>query len=172
MRSEEDFWKEYTGFSYLCGLAQSSQIEYKGETVYRLYEYNLKGKHTVKFRLIYSNPNEERGITLSKVNFKGKVSYDDENFVECNGSYASIDIFEPYWKDEKQVTIDLEDGYIGIANGKFKTGGDKVRYLHCYLPWGAMKVKQISKTITRFYCNDTELEDDFDDLIFEMEVVD
>ncbi len=172
MYSEEDFWKKYSGFNYLCGLAQSNKIEYKGETVYSLYEYNLKGKHTVKFRLIYSNSNEDRGITLSKVNFKGKISYNDESFVELKGAYAAVDIFEPYWKDEKQVTIDLEDGYVGIANGKFTTGGDGVRYLDCGLFWGAMKVEQISEAVTRFYCNDTELEDDFDDLIFEMEVVD
>ncbi len=172
--NEEDFWRKYCGFNYLCGMAQSNKVEYKGETVYSLYEYNLKGKHRVKFRLIYSHLNEDRGISLSRVNFKGRVSYDknDESFMKFTGAYACLEIFEPYWKDEKEVTINLKDGFVGISNGKFVTDKTGFRYLHCGLFWGAMKVEQISPTVTRFYCNDTEFEDDFDDLIFEMEVID
>ena len=170
--NEEDFWKKYCGFDYLCKKAQSSKVEYKGEVVYCLYPYNLKGKHKVKFKLIYSNPDEDRGITLSRVNLKGKILYNDESFVEVKGMYAGVDIFEPYWKDEKEVIIDLEDGFVGIMNGKFVTDSDGIRFLNCSLFWHAMKVEQISPTVTRFYCNDTEFEDDFDDLIFEMEVVD
>lgn len=43
MINEEDFWKKYGGFNYLFGTVQSSITQYKGETIYGMYNYDLKG---------------------------------------------------------------------------------------------------------------------------------
>ena len=169
--SEEDFWKKMTGFNYIFGLAENDNAIYRNEKIYFYYHYNLKGKHTLKFSMVYSNPNEERGICLNTIHFKGSIdNYEDEKLFKRSGAYSGYDILGTDWK-EKKIIVDLKEGFLGITNGKFQTSGD-VLFLNSGGLWQAMKVEQISPTKFRFYCNDTVLEDDFDDLIFEMEIID
>lgn len=176
MINEEDFWKKYSGFNHLFGKAQSNITEYKGETIYGMYNYDLKGRHTVKFKLIYANPNRERGLHLFIHHFKGEIYHEDgkkQDKPKSKSIYAEIELPERVWRNNGRneiiSTIDLKDGYIGIENGIYDEQG---KYFIVSTYWGAMKTEQISPTITRFYCNDTELEDDFDDLIFDLEILD
>lgn len=174
MINEEDFWKKMTGFNYLFGKAESNITEYKGETIYAVYKYDLKGRHTIKFRLIKSNPNTERGIHFFVNKFRGKIyGHNGKRIRKPRGVYASLMLMEDVWRNDENnefiLIIDLEDGYINIENGLYKKEYDAFSVSSF---WGAIKIEKISPTITRFYCNDTELEDDFDDLIFDMEILD
>lgn len=112
------------------------------------------GKNIVNLIICVNNSDDDCGISLSRVNFKGRIFYDknDKSFMKFTGSYAGVDISEPYWKDEKEVMINLKDGFVGISNGKFVTDKTGFRY-HCDLFRHAMKVERISPT-ARFYCND------------------
>ena len=175
MYDAEDFWKATCGFNYLFGLAQSNVTKYNGEVIYGIYNYDLKGKHTVKFKLISSKTNKKRGLHHFTSNFIGKI-YDsngqEEELPKSKSAYAEISLTEDYWRKQNNefiITIDLQDGYIGIKNGVYD---DTNTFLSVSSFWGAMKIKKISPTVTRFYCNDAELEDDFDDLIFDMEIMD
>lgn len=174
MVNYEDFWKKMTGFNYLFGKAESNITEYKGETIYAVYKYDLKGRHTIKFKLIKSNPNTERGLHFFVNKFRGKIyDHNGKRIAKPKGVYASLMLTENVWKKNKNnefvLIIDLEDGYINIENGLYK---DDCQAFSVSSFWGAMKFEKISSNIFRFYCNDTELEDDFDDLIFEMEILD
>lgn len=126
--------------------------------------------------MIYANPDRERGIHLFIHNFKGEIYHEDgekQDKPKSKSVYAEIELPERIWRNNGRneiiTTIDLKDGYIGIENGLYNEESAFFTISEC---WGAMKKEQISPNITRFYCNDTVLEDDFDDLIFEMEILD
>ena len=165
--------KEACGFNRLFGEAQGNVAIYKNEKIYLSYIYQTKGRHTVKFKLIYSNSDAERGISLLKHHLKGNIMNTKGEIIAKGGGgvYSNYDFFESNWKENEEIIVNLEDGYIKITNGKFKMSRD-VRFFDPTDVWQAMKVEKISPTKLRFYCNDTVLEDDFDDLIFEMEILD
>ena len=173
MDNKEMSLKEHSGFNRLFGEAKGNVAIYKNEKIYLSYIYETKGSHTLKFKLIYSNSDAERGISLLKSYLKGNIMNTKGEIIAKGGGgiYSSYYLFESNWTKNEEIIVNLEDGYIKITNGKFQMSGD-VRFFSDGNVWQAMKVEEISPTTLRFYCNDTVLEDDFDDLLFEMDILD
>lgn len=157
-------------------MAKNSIAEYKGEKIYQGYEYNLKGRHKIKVRVLADKEDAERVLSFFIYHFKGEIYNEQgQKARKPKTSYACIDFDEYYWDNANHefiLEIDLEDGYIFIQNGKILNFGGGKRIVDVGNNWFAMKQEKISPTITRFYCNDADNEDDFDDLIFEIEVLD
>jgi len=167
--------EKFINFNYLFGKAKGSIAKYKGEPIYMTYWFNLKGKHTLKFKLIKMNDSAERALLINTGRFTGKI-YNEFNkrIKKPRGIYGSLDIWGNDWKKNKEIIlkIDLSDGSLGIENGVVKKFGETSEYISAGGYWFAMKKEQISPTTIRFYCNDTDHEDDFDDLIFDLEILD
>ena len=66
------------------------------------------------------------------------------------------------------MKIELTDGDICICNGSDLLGTKKVWRSLC--EGCAMIIENISENHLRFYCNDHENDDDFNDLIFDLEI--
>lgn len=77
-----------------------------------------------------------------------------------------------YWFDtapkEIEIKLLLEKGHILLCNGSDPIG-DK-QFCHSLGFGCAMYIEKISDNKYRFHCNDHENDDDFDDLVFEMEI--
>ena len=135
--------------------AASSVAEYQGEKIYQGYTYDLKGKHTLKFRVLKSNPDIKQVILLYMP----------------KGGYPALQIYVEdleKQKNEIHVVVDLKEGDLFIGEGFVDPVGDKQ-----YIKQGndcALKQEKISSKLTRIYCNDSD-KHNFDDLIYEIEII-
>jgi hypothetical protein len=108
---------------------------------------------------------------LSLFDVKCDIYWNEKKYEIPKTKFPTLDIFEKQFGKEVILEIELNEGVISIYNGATKKEG-KLKIVE-YAVWGsAMRIEELSPTKKRYYCNDFENDDDFDDLIFEMEIMD
>ena len=76
---------------------------------------------------------------------------------------------EKYAPKQFEIRVILHNGRFIICNGSDLLGDESIwrsLYGGC-----AMIIEEIGENHYRFYCNDHEIDDDFDDFVFEMEII-
>lgn len=142
-----------------------------GKIVYRSDVYNLKGKHKLKFTFVSSNGTEEQLILLvMDKKFDGEISWNGQKYKVPKCAFPSLDLYEKYMGKEFILDIDLKNDVLHICNGVVENG-----YVH-YWDWkniGGMYVEEVTSNKKRYICNAPNSNDyEFDDLIFEIEILD
>ena len=146
-----------------------TSYEFDGKTFFRWYYIKNIGDYLLRIKIISTNSINRQGITLNFSNFVGSIT--------CNGMSLPVPKgkFSHYlFKDgdaannEFILSVHVEQGYLFLGNaserreiGMFTSGSFG----------NAFWIEQLSSTRSRFHCNDHEYDDDFDDLIFEIEVI-
>jgi len=137
--------------------------EENGITYYRWYFLELTGDYDLDFRFVSTNSIFPQGISLfCTKDFKGKLFLDDSQLPPLKSIFAHINLKEHEFPT-KQFTLSVRStsGGIYLAN----TSGD---IWDCGVFGYALWVEQLADNHYRFHCNDAELDDDFDDLIFDI----
>lgn len=157
-------------FSSLFTEANSSKIKYKNKDIYQDDTYDLLGIHKIKLRFISCNSKYIQAIVLDLYNFKGQIYLEGQEIKNPKRAFPSINFWQDTAPSEIELTINLESGNLGICNGSDPIGDKKI----CHrMSFGcAMMIEELSPTKKRYYCNDHENDDDFDDLVFEIEILD
>lgn len=151
--------------------SENGWIFYNGEKIQKRDIYNLLGKHKIKFTFISTNSSNEQCIVLSLFDVKCDIYWNEKKYEIPKTKFPTLDISEKQFGKEVILEIELNEGVISIYNGATKKAG-KLKIVE-YAVWGsAMRIEELSSTKKRYYCNDFENDDDFDDLIFEMEIMD
>lgn len=138
-------------------------IEYKGKKIYSAdFIYGPKEFKAI-VSMISTNSEYKQGLSFNMTGMKGKLTYDGHTLTE--GGYK-------FWEDKvpKEFTVDvkIEEGVLLINNFCDNTGtGSCVSGFSGF----AMRIENIRENKKRYYCNDFEPNDDFDDLIFEIEFI-
>ena len=65
------------------------------------------------------------------------------------------------------LEVILEEGNIAISNGCLRPTTETIA---CFVDGFAMIKEELGEDKFRFYCNDIDWDDDFDDLIFDLEI--
>lgn len=146
-------------------------IFYNNEKIYIVDYYNLHGRHKIKFTFVSTNSINEQCIILSLLNAKCDILCNNKKYTIPKTKFPTLDIFEKNFGKEFILDIDLQEGTIGICNGSIMKAGE-MELVTYFSRSCAMKIEEISPTKKRYYCNDFENDDDFDDLVFEMEIMD
>lgn len=156
-------------FSVEFAEQNSSEIEYKGKKVNSFYSFDKKGIYKLKFSFISTNASCKQAIVLHLNCFKGDISIGGQKIKKPKGRFPQI-IFEEWYKPRKiELEINLKGGILAICNGSFDA---QVPEICRSLNGGcAMIIEEIEENYLRFYCNDYENDDDFDDLIFDLEII-
>lgn len=172
-------------------------FEFDGKIFYRYQRIEKAGKYRLKIKLVSKNTPYKQGIAISfsteptfrgiilingvpllpvkKKHFAHVISEElfdcneleieiliEEGFLLfCNASDISEDYQEIFSKIQKIVNNPLER-----VNRENFTSGFSAGNLYGNAFW----IENITKNKYRFYCNDHRMDDDFDDLIFDLEV--
>lgn len=144
-------------------------ILYNGKKVYRCYDVNKPGAYKLKFNFVSSNSIYNQAIALILYQFKGKVRINGVEQKLGKREFMKFHFFEKSEIKSFEVDVELKNGAINICNGTDLDGD--FRFTHTLVRGSCFHYEEISKNRFRFYCNDYEPDDDFDDLIFELEII-
>ncbi len=150
--------------------ADSDTIVYKGKTIHRFFKIKKPGEYLLKFKFNSSNSRFSQAIDVHYGSLKGNMYFLGENITKKKSTFAQAIFFEDDITSRCfELELKLKDGWITICNGSDTDGSKKI----CRsLVFGcAMIIEEIKQNHYKFYCNDFENDDDFDDLIFELEIV-
>jgi hypothetical protein len=173
-------------------------FEENGKTFYRSYKIEKNGTFELKVTIVSIDSMYRQAIAFnlsSKPKFKGTLVINGEKFTPPKKQQFYVMPVAFPNKTEITMDFDIFEGYVSISNasdflddypeliGKIsaQTGRTREQFRGCsytsgftagYLYGNAFWMEQISNTQYRFHCNDHKLDDDFNDLVFDLEVRD
>ena len=158
-------------FSSMFSAAKENYCMYKGDKIYRCDFIEKPGKYYLKFRFIKENKKVEQLIILAfTTDCEYKIYYKGKEMQAIGKRFPTIDLTKDFFGKEFVLEIELIKGRIGICNGNIKMLGDK-SYVTYMVREHAMKIEEKGNTKI-YHCNSTLDEDNFDDLVFEIEFLD
>lgn len=144
-----------------------TQVEYKGNIISPYYKFDLVGRHQLKFRFVSCNSKFEQAIVIHYDSFDGEFLLNGKPIQKPESTFPQIVFREATAPREFILDVALRSGSFRICNGSDLLGDGalwRTLYGGC-----AMRIES-KDNHHKFYCNDHENDDDFDDLIFEMEI--
>jgi len=150
-------------FQELFMQSKGQPISYKNKEIKMVDKINISSqKVKLKINFISTNSNYKQGIA---VDTKGYIEIDEQIFKNRKMIF---------WEDTAPKVIELivksKDNVLIIHNIWEQTDhlGNKSTF-YCY-NGAALYLEKVSETTTIYHCNDGEPDDDFDDLIFKVEI--
>lgn len=146
--------------------------EYEGRMYYRSFSpFDKCGKYELIFRNVTMNSSYEQVILVGLYSFAGSIRINGEPVKLRKSKH---DGFFLYGSDADSngcihLLIDYRGGTFFIQNDMLGWSTD-ITFQRKELVNTAMIGEKLNDNTYRFYCNDKEYDDDFDDLIFEMEI--
>ena len=171
-------------------------FEEDGKVFYRSYKVEEQGEFRLNIRVVSINSPYRQAIAFSlssSPKFKGSILINGQKFqAEKKKLNYVMPVVLPD-NDEIIMDFDIAEGYVRLANASdflddypemiekisAQTGRTRDQFRGCsytsgfsagYLYGNAFWMEQLSDNRYRFHCNDHQMDDDFDDLIFDLEI--
>lgn len=171
-------------------------IEADGKVYYRSYRIERQGKYRLVIRVISINSEYNQGIAFTfsgTPKFKGTLFLNGQRFgPEKRHQNYVVPVAYPE-KNEIVMDLDVLDGYFLLANAsdylddcpalierisqqtgrsreQFRGNSYTSGFTASNIYGNAFWVESFSENLYRFHCNDHRMDDDFDDLIFDLEI--
>ena len=142
---------------------------YEGKLYSRLYTViDAPGKYCLSFEFISTNSKYEQYIGLSMYCFKGAVKLNGEKVKLRKGVFSGMKFSEKTAPKQFTAEIIVEEGEVNVFNGADGWIMDTIHNAEQATP--AMIVEKNGENSYVFHCNDYVYDDDFDDLVFSLEV--
>lgn len=142
--------------------------EWDGKTIRRWYFINQLGDYKLKFKIVSTNSEHRQGIALFFSDFKGHIESDGESLPILSGFKHYVFKENEIPNNEFTLCVHAESGglFWGNASERETLGTFTCGAFSC-----AFWPETIGENHFRFHCNDHEYDNDFDDLIFDMEIL-
>lgn len=146
-----------------------AEVAYEGKLYSRIHPIiQTPGKYNLHFKFISTNSEYEQCIGLSLFKFKGAVYINGERVKLGRGEFTGMQFSERTAPQKFNVEIDMKSGVISIYNSARGWREDIINHTPSAVP--AMIVDKTGENSYVFHCNDYVYDDDFDDLVFSLEV--
>lgn len=155
-------------FSERFSSKKSFEIDYKGKKVNAFYKFDKQGMHILRFTFIESKSTFKQAIIFHFNQFIGEIVINDKKIDIPKRQFFQLIFEETETSAQFDVHVELKAGDIVICNGSDPLGYGGI--WHSLSHGCAMIIESIKENHFKFYCNDHENDDDFDDLIFELEI--
>lgn len=146
-----------------------SSYEDNGKTITRWHQIKYEGEYQLQFRFVSVNSIYRQGIALFFSEFAGQVLLDGVPLKIPKNVFGHYVFREDEFPSKEFIlSVCVEKGYLffGSASERPELG------IFTSGAFGnAFWFEEISDKVYRFHCNDHEMDDDFDDMIFEMSVI-
>ena len=159
-------------FSEQFSQQHSFEIMHNGKKINAFFRYDKKGIYRLRFDFLSTASPYRQAVVLHLSEFHGRIFMDGKEIAIAKKKRFPQIVFSEADSINApnyiEMTIELQDGDIAICNG---SEHPEIEGLWTTLYGGcAMIIEQLDTLHYRFYCNDRENDDDFDDLIFELSI--
>lgn len=144
------------------------QIVYNDKIVRRAFKIKEPGEYVIKLKVISENSPFNQAILVFFNSFNGEFFLLDKRIDIPKKRFPHMILWTDDICDDLMVKVKLNSGSFMLCNGSDPIGTKQIchsLYLGC-----AIHVEKLSDNLYRFNCNDHEDDDDFNDLIFDMEI--
>lgn len=146
-----------------------TEVIYEGKLYSRIFAViDAPGKYRFHFEFISTNSDYEQCIGLSLFEFKGVIYIDGEKVKLGRGEFKGMQFSEKTAPQKFDIEIDVESGIVSIYNSARGWLEDIKNHTPSAVP--AMIVDKIEENNYVFHCNDYVYDDDFNDLVFSLEI--
>ena len=153
-------------FNKMFELSQGKSISYNNKTIHRALSVNGPKKLKIEVKFIERNSIYRQGISFSMFTMKGKLY--------CNGETVSKGGFE-FWEDSSPqkftVDVEIDNGELSIFNISEYIDFRGIHSKTSLSKGMAFYYEEIGANKYRCYCNDWQPDDNFDDLVFDIEYI-
>lgn len=174
-------------------------FEADGKIFYRSWKIHRQGKFRLVMKVKEIRSSYKQGIAFSLSTspaFRGTICINGQNWTidkkKRMNHVIPVSLDAPY--NHIVMDMDIQDGYLRIANASdylddypdliakvsAQTGRTREQFRGCTFTSGfsaanlygnAFWMQSISDNCHRLHCNDHKMDDDFDDLIFDLEII-
>ena len=145
---------------------------YKGKHIYRFYRIDKAGYYRLDFSNIHTNSRMLQAIILEmSKKFKATFYIVGQRVKKPQGAYPRIQFWENDMPEKFSVYFHLEEGCVYIENACAQPLPTPVPYCSMGIAGCAIVIDELGENRYRFNCNDVDRDDDFDDLVFDLSVV-
>lgn len=171
-------------------------FEENGKVFYRSYKVEEQGRFRLKIQIVSINSPYRQAIAFrlsSSPKFKGTLLINGQQLKEEKKRLNYVMPVALPNENEVVMDLDVAEGNISLANASdflddypemiekisAQTGRTRDQFRGCSYTSGfsagilygnAFWMEQLSDNRYRFHCNDHQLDDDFDDLVFDLEI--
>lgn len=156
-------------FDSLFSEAHSKEIMYKGKKVQRIFNIRNLGKYRIRFTFVKTNSPYTQVIKVFFVDFRGEIYLEGRKIQPSRGKFSQLAFFENTAPQQFELEIHIQEGELFVCNASDPIGTNQ--FTHSMVYGCAMIQEELGENRYRFYCNDHESDDDFDDLIFDLEIL-
>ena len=144
-----------------------NSYEYEGITYYRWYYLKKKFNYKMRIKFVSTNSVHRQGIALFfSHDFSGALKLNGQELEPLKGFKHYVFREKQFEGNEFELEVHSQDGYLFFGN----SSDDELGYAECGAFGYAFWIEQLQKNVFRFHCNDYDYDDDFDDLIFDLEI--
>ena len=147
-----------------------TEVTYEGKLYSRIFAViDTHGKYRFHFEFISTNSDYEQCIGVSLYQFKGSAAINGENVKLGKGKFTGLRFSEKTAPRRFDVELIMKSGIVSVDNSVYGWRAD----IQNYTPWvmPAMIVDKTGDNSYVFNCNDYVYDDDFDDLVFSLEII-
>lgn len=153
-------------FDDLFAKTKEKTIIYNNKIIHRALSIFGPKKLKLIITFIEKNSKYRQGVSVNMFTMKGKLT--------CNGitvKKGGFSIWEDTSPKQTEVDVEIDEGALNIFNFSERFDHRNVGYTVSMQMGTAFYYEEISANKYRCYCNDWEPDDDFDDLIFDIEFI-
>ena len=145
-----------------------SSFQCNGRNYYRWHNIRATGDYRLHFRIVQTNSPYKQGIALFLSKFKGTLALNGKRLPVLKGKFAHYIFKEDWFPDgEFMLSVHSEEGNLVIGNASERP---EVGSFTCGAFGCAFWIESLNENTCRFYCNDHEYDEDFDDFVFDMSI--
>lgn len=163
------------------------------KTIYRYQRFDKAGVYRIKIRFVSVNSPYKQGFAIKfskKPEFKGTFLINGVQLSDPKKKHLNYIIQEGVYLDnEFEIELEMKDGFVAFCNAsnylsqamidkvvkmtgksaeQFENKGFTSGFSAANMYGNAFWIEQLSNNHYRFHCNDHEMDEDYDDLIFDM----
>lgn len=142
--------------------------EDNGKIISRWHRLGIKGDYQLHFRFISVNPERKQAVALFFSNYVGEVRWNGQLLTVPQNAFGHY-LFKMEDFPDRQFTLCVcaREGELVFGNASLRP---EVGTYTCGSFGNAFWIEKVDDTVFRFHCNDHEYNEDFNDLIFELEI--
>lgn len=143
---------------------------YKGKLINKYFKISEKGCYRFDFTIHSTDSKYMQGIVIMMSrDYSAEFYINGKKIAKPKGRFPKIELWENDVPKEFSVFVNLKEGCIYFLNGCAVPVTPELVYCRMMQGGCAIFIEKLSETRVIMNCNDVDVDDDFNDLVYELQ---